>query len=499
MLQSNALRSLARLLLSVLAAVAMAVPLGASAQRVVYPPEAPMAHNVKLVGYNDLFNRPSYMPHIQKQAGDRWILYVAHHTPSDGATWAPTDNGTSILDVTDASHPVFLTHIPGAVAPNNEARSMRACTFPSGKTLMVRSVGQIKFEVWDTTDPRNPVLKATIGRQQQTDGTDYNYTHKINWECESGIIYLPTGNKSGLDPFATTPKWKANAQRLNIWKITDANAESPQFIRSFGLPGMLAGSPLPSPTNIHHAIVDRERLRVHIGYGCCGTGIYQIVDHAKLLGGDPNDVDTPSLGVFPQPSEWGIHTAYPLNQFVIPDLVADKPGVAGKVRDLAMVVGEAGGNQCDRPRQNIRMFDVTPEAKDGSNSVKGKINATAISSWWLPQSAGDFCAKKGRFGPHSVNESYTAPFYGKMMAVAYFNAGVHMVDIRDPFNIKEVAYYIPSPVANTYYCEGGCFFGAIQTNNAEVDSRGYVYIVDRAGTGVHILERPGDAAKILWE
>ena len=29
---------------------------------------------------------------------------------------------------------------------------------------------------------------------------------------------------------------------------------------------------------------------------------------------------------------------------------------------------------------------------------------------------------------------------------------------------------------------------AIQTNNVEVDDRGYVYIVDRANTGMHILE-----------
>jgi hypothetical protein len=29
---------------------------------------------------------------------------------------------------------------------------------------------------------------------------------------------------------------------------------------------------------------------------------------------------------------------------------------------------------------------------------------------------------------------------------------------------------------------------AIQTNNVDVDDRGYIYIVDRANTGMHILE-----------
>jgi hypothetical protein len=32
---------------------------------------------------------------------------------------------------------------------------------------------------------------------------------------------------------------------------------------------------------------------------------------------------------------------------------------------------------------------------------------------------------------------------------------------------------------------------AVQTNNLEVDDRGYIYIVDRANTGLHILEYTG--------
>src|SRR5438876_8982179 len=34
---------------------------------------------------------------------------------------------------------------------------------------------------------------------------------------------------------------------------------------------------------------------------------------------------------------------------------------------------------------------------------------------------------------------------------------------------------------------------AIQTNNVETDERGYIYIVDRANTGLHILELTGAA------
>jgi hypothetical protein len=37
---------------------------------------------------------------------------------------------------------------------------------------------------------------------------------------------------------------------------------------------------------------------------------------------------------------------------------------------------------------------------------------------------------------------------------------------------------------------------AIQTNNVEVDDRGYIYIVDRANTGMHILELSGAARRV---
>lgn len=36
---------------------------------------------------------------------------------------------------------------------------------------------------------------------------------------------------------------------------------------------------------------------------------------------------------------------------------------------------------------------------------------------------------------------------------------------------------------------------AIQSNNVELDDRGYIYVADRAGTGMHIVKLTGDAAK----
>ena len=89
-----------------------------------------------------------------------------------------------------------------------------------------------------------------------------------------------------------------------------------------------------------------------------------------------------------------------------------------------------------------------------------------------------------------------------MIFVTYFNAGVRAVDIRDPYRPKEVGYYIPAITEKTdKRCvpqPGGgesCKI-AIQSNNPEVDDRGYIYVVDRANTGMHILELTGAARTI---
>ena len=56
------------------------------------------------------------------------------------------------------------------------------------------------------------------------------------------------------------------------------------------------------------------------------------------------------------------------------------------------------------------------------------------------------------------------------------------VDIRDPYRPVEVAHFIPE--------------GNPLTNNVEVDSRGYIYIVDRGSLGMHILALTGEARKV---
>ena len=467
-------------------------------------PLEPMAHNMKLVGWHSLDGRPAYHPHIQYQNG-RWILYVSEHVTVRDTTkdpplyFGPVGNGTSILDVTNPRKPVLLAHLPGAAgvggqleadpanSPRSEARSMRVCQRGSD-FWMIRQMPAAGYEIWRVTDPKHPEKVVHFYTPGQTN------THKINWECEDdaqgrSVAYLPwrTSGTSG-------DGWRG--VYLKIYNL--ANPANPVFIRNYGRPGLEPGSTGPAPSGVHHTGLDPQRKRVYVNYSCCSNGAWQILDRSKLLDGtlerpvipgstpDTKEyLDDPSLGIWDAPSYLGVHSTYALPGLVNPELAVDKLTDAEKYRDYAIVIGEAGGNGCNRQRQFTQMWDVTQD-------FKGWV----VSGYQVPEAAGAFCSKGGRFGPHGSNEQVTQKFHNKLIAISYFNAGVRMLDIRQPFWPREVAHYVPQPNKNTFYCDEGCA-AVIQTNNVEMDERGLVYIVDRAGTGVHILELTGDAKKII--
>jgi hypothetical protein len=187
------------------------------------------------------------------------------------------------------------------------------------------------------------------------------------------------------------------------------------------------------------------------------------------------------------PPEWGGHTSFPVLGVRVPHWT---PGVPGHTRDFVVLVSESLRDECREVRQLTFVVDVTTER-----------TPYPVATFEVPDPTGDFCRRGGRFGPHSSHESFTPVFYGRLVFLAYFNAGVRAVDIRNPFHPVEAAYFIPEATARTdTRCAAGS--GAprcravIQTNNVEVDDRGYIYLVDRADTGLHIVELTGPARAI---
>jgi hypothetical protein len=120
----------------------------------------------------------------------------------------------------------------------------------------------------------------------------------------------------------------------------------------------------------------------------------------------------------------------------------------------------------------------------------------------VPQFPGNFCGKGARFGAHAVTEQIYPPYYGKIISVSWFNAGVRVWDIRDPKNPKPIAYFIQAPNSNT---AASCStingvtncFNATMNDYVEYDDRGFIYAADRAGTGVTILSLTGEARNAI--
>ncbi len=452
----------------------------------------PESNNMKLVGYSDLQGRTAYQPTIQKQ-GNRWIAYVGHHGDKklNPLSSKQEDNGTSIIDVTDPKHPTYLSHIPGeeGKAEQGGAQMVRICSgadlpkADKSKFYMLRTFGNQSHEVWDVSEPAKPSLLTTIGKGLKG-------THKNFWECDTGIAYLVSGN----------PQWRTT-RMTQIYDLS--NPAKPVFIRDFGLVGQQPGAGGDVPMSLHGPISTGPKgNRVFFGYGTNTEGVLQIVDREKLLNGakdpTPENLLSPQIARLDLPPMHGAHTVFPMLDMDVPEF---EKNLLGRKRDFIVVTDEAIQKECLEGRQMVWFVDITTEKKP-----------FGVASWTVPEKSGNFCSRGGRFGSHSSNESTAPVFHKKIMFFAHFNAGVRALDVRNPFTPKEIAYYIPGMNANTVVLEtpagqigklpytAAATKRAIQTNNVEVDERGYIYIVDRANTGMHILELTGPARKIAdWK
>jgi hypothetical protein len=438
--------------------------------------------DMELVGSHDLQGRSAYQPLVHKQ-GDRWIAYIGHHggrsrNPLSGAE---EPNGTSILDVTDPKSPRYLAHVPGEPGKDEAggAQMVRVCDgseLPKGdksKVYLLRNYGDTAHEVWDVTDPAKPAILATVVGKLKG-------THKSWWECDTGIAFLVSGVEG----------WRAR-RHPQVYDLSDP--AKPLFIRNFGLPGHEPGASGPVPSTLHGPIsTGAKHNRVYFAYGANSRGVLQIVDREKLLNGPkeptPENLVHPQVARLDLPPQFGAHTTFPVLGMEIAEFAKDKDA---RKRDFVVVTGETFRNECQEARQMAIFVDVTDETQP-----------VGVSSWAVPEKSGGFCGRGGRFGTHSSNESFAPVYYKRIMFFAHFNAGVRALDIRDPFRPREIAYYIPAVTAKTEKrcvgkgAEEHCKI-AIQTNNVEVDERGYIYAVDRANTGMHILRLTGAAREAM--
>lgn len=449
-------------------------------------PLAESSDNVRLVGYNDLQGRTALVVTTKSDMANGSWVYVGHHESfRDGKpllnpiTGNMEFNGTSVLEISDPAHPKLVWHIPNDTNRNSRGVSVvydykfdgsgRDYLIRNSEALTQGEIGQdLKYQIFDITsrdgDPSKISLVSEITGTLPGScgpGCGGNFTtraHKGWWSEETGYFYAASGEPGFRNVI------------IQIFDLKDP--KQPRLVGRAWIPGLKEGEPGYEGQYSHHPIVDEENKRLYVGYRNAGQAAsFDISDpaHPKLLW----EIDM-------NPPHRGPHTVSPIVYDALPNF-----GKNALPRTYAFIVDEAGGaadmKPCTNPvRTGTYMLDITDETKP-----------FPVSVWQVP--VGNFCEKGGRFGPHQSAETVNGKinrFTDKIAWLAYFNAGVRVVDLSDPYHLKELGHYIPRTNASSYPIAEGQP-AVIQINDVDIDHRGLAYASDRVGTGLFVLEYTG--------
>jgi hypothetical protein len=237
-----------------------------------------------------------------------------------------------------------------------------------------------------------------------------------------------------------------------IWTLDISDPLKPEVVGIWGLPWQKAegrgegNDPMPADTacTLHGPPMIRDN-RMFAAFWGGGVAVIDCSDLAamKLLG---------HVSWSP-PFPGSTHTAWP---------IGDRP--------YLVVTDEARARQNFWDSQFMWIVDIRDEAKP-----------LPISTWFPEREK--YFNRGGRFGAHNILENITTEGpWANLVFLTYFNAGLRAIDVSDVLRPKEVGYYVPA------LPEGQ---KAIQSNDIGADEHGHLYLIDRWGAGMHILEYTG--------
>jgi hypothetical protein len=96
-----------------------------------------------------------------------------------------------------------------------------------------------------------------------------------------------------------------------------------------------------------------------------------------------------------------------------------------------------------------------------------------------------------RFGAHNLHENQVGSYRSERIVFAtYFSAGVRVYDLADPAQPREVAHWVPEPPPGQL---------VPQVNDLFVDDYGLVWVTDRIGGGLYVLQPEPPLAALMAE
>lgn len=236
-----------------------------------------------------------------------------------------------------------------------------------------------------------------------------------------------------------------------IWTMDTSDPVRPEIVSIWGLPtqkadtaGMDETPHVETTTTLHGPPVIRGN-RMYAGFW--GGGV-AIIDCTSLT-----DMKLVGHICWSPPFIGSTHTAWP---------IGDRP--------YLVVTDEARARQSYWDSQFMWIVDIREET-----------NPIPVSTWFPDREK--YFHGAGRFGAHNILEYIpeTGP-WANTVFITYFNAGLRAVDVSDVLRPKEVGCFVPE------LPEGQ---EAIQSNDIGMDEDGRLYLIDRWGAGMHILEYTG--------
>jgi hypothetical protein len=374
---------------------------------------------------------------MQLTADGRRILWLAHES-------APKN--FSGVDVTDPTQPklVVQTELPHMKLRSNSldvVGNIMVVAYQAS-TVGIKPAG---VDIFDVSKPETPRLLSHF----DCSGPHSRGVHAV-WFVDGRYVHM----SAGAHDFQ--PRNPLDDQFYRILDIVDP--ENPVEVGRWWYPGTREGDEAPPPPRLpkqfdtgfrtHNTNVFPERPdRAFVGYIDGGAVVLDISDMSNIKVVSQWNHSPPFNGF--------THTVLPLFD-----------------RGLWIVSDECvQDNGADWPKL-VWVVDARNEA-----------NPVPIGTFPAP-SYDAFAKRGGRFGAHNLHENLPGPtsFRSDTIIVgSFFNAGVRVYDTSNPYQVQEIAYFVPgAPKLSPA--------GAIQLNDVYVDDRRIVYTVDRFTGGLYILE-----------
>src|SRR3954470_12584488 len=398
-----------------------------------------LALNMKLLAHHELAGYGGLGEGISMQlTGDgRRILWLAHES-------APKN--FSGVDVTDPRNPKLIvqTDLPHMKLRSNSldvVGNIMAVAYQAS-TVGIKPAG---VDLFDISVPEKPQLISHF----DCSGPHSRGVHAL-WFVDGKYIHM----SSGAADFQ--PRHPLDDQFYRVLDVS--NPSKPVEAGRWWYPGTREGDEAPAPARLprqfdtgfraHNTNVFPERPdRAFVGYIDGGAFVLDIAD--------PGNIKVASHWNPSPPFNGFTHTVLPLFE-----------------RKLWIVSDECVlDDGADWPK-----LVWVVDARNESNPVPiGPFPAPPYEA---------FAKRGGRFGAHNLHENLPIPtsFRSDTIIIGtFFNAGVRVYDTSNPYQVEEIAYYVPgaprlSPA------------GAVQLNDVYVDDRRVVYTVDRFTGGLYVLE-----------